>query len=84
MRTPPGADHQLMEKAMRLGKHRSRNEALLAALEHYVVRLEQFRILGSFGTVKFNPAYDYKSARRRRSRKSIPGRTENRHKAIKD
>jgi len=39
-----------------------------AALAEYVKRHKQQRILDYFGTIDFDPSYDYKAERRRRSR----------------
>jgi hypothetical protein len=39
-----------------------------AALAEYVGRRKQLRILGAFGTVDFDPAFDYKTERRRGAR----------------
>jgi hypothetical protein len=37
-----------------------------AALEEYVRRIRQLRIVGHFGTIDFDRTYDYKAARRAR------------------
>ena len=49
-----------------MGKHETDTEAVGAALEHYVKWLRQTRILKLFGTIDFDPEYDYKEERRRR------------------
>ena len=58
-------DDRLILKAKRLGHHKTKKDAVNAALESYVRHLGQLRILDSFGTVDFNPKYDYKAARKR-------------------
>lgn len=65
MATKLELDDRLILKAKRLGHHRTRKDAVNAALESYVRYLGQIRILKSFGTVDFDPRYDYKAARRR-------------------
>jgi hypothetical protein len=50
----------------RLGVHRSNVEAVNAALEEYVRRHKQRRILEAFGTIDFDPEYDHKAERRRK------------------
>jgi len=57
---------ELIEEVRRLGKHKTRKEAMTAALEEYVRRLRQRRILAAFGTVDFDPEYDYKAERKRK------------------
>ena len=64
-------DDRLIERARRLGKHRTKREAVTAALEEYIRRGEQLRVLELEGTVDFDPSYDYK-AERRRDNKRIP------------
>lgn len=56
----------LLSEAKRLGKHETDMEAVGAALEHYVKWLRQTRILKLFGTIDFDPEYDYKEERRRK------------------
>jgi len=68
MPTNLALDDRLIEEARRAGKHKTKKEAVTAALDEYVRRRKQIRILDAFGTVKFDPAYDYKAERRRRSR----------------
>ena len=59
-------DKELLSEAKRLGEHRTDQEALVAALQSYIKRLKQTRILTLFGTVDFDPEYDYKKERRRK------------------
>lgn len=61
-------DDSLVAKAKQLGHHRSKKDAVNAALKSYVSHLGQLRIIESFGTVEFNPKYDYKAARQRKPR----------------
>jgi hypothetical protein len=60
-------DDRLIEEARRAGKHKTKKEAVTAALGEYVRRHKQMRILGAFGTFSTDPAYDYKAERRRPS-----------------
>jgi Arc/MetJ family transcription regulator len=59
-------DAKLIEEAVRVGKHKTKKEAVTAALAEYIKRRKQLRILDAFGTFDFDPAYDYKADRRRR------------------
>jgi Arc/MetJ family transcription regulator len=58
-------DEKLLVKAQRAGGHRTKRETVNAALEEYVQRREQARIVEAFGTVDFDPSYDYKKQRKR-------------------
>jgi Arc/MetJ family transcription regulator len=68
MATNLDIDDRLILKAKRLGRHKTKKQAVTAALEDYVNRLGQLRILEAFGTVDFDPKYDYKAERRRDNR----------------
>lgn len=65
MATNLALDDKLIEEAQRAGQHKTKKEAVTAALSEYIRRRKQLRILDSFGTVDFDPAYDYKAERRR-------------------
>jgi Arc/MetJ family transcription regulator len=66
MATNLALDDKLIEEARRAGKHKTKKEAVSAALEEYVRRRKQVRILDAFGAFDFDPAYDYKAERRNR------------------
>jgi Arc/MetJ family transcription regulator len=75
MPTNLALDDRLIEEARRAGKHKTKKEAVNAALDEYVRKRKQTKILEAFGTVSFDPAYDYKAERRRARRasgKSLP------------
>jgi Arc/MetJ family transcription regulator len=58
-------DDRLIQKAVRLGGHRTKKDAVTRALTDYVRHLEQAKILSLFGRVDFDPDYDYKRQRSR-------------------
>jgi Arc/MetJ family transcription regulator len=66
MATNLALDDRLIEEARRTGRHRTKKEAVTAALQEYVRRRRQLRMLKLFGAIAYDPAYDYKAARRRR------------------
>ena len=66
MATNLALDDALIEEARRAGKHKTKKEAVTAALAEYLQRRRQVRILEAFGSFEFDPAYDYKAERRRR------------------
>ncbi|HEX4485579.1 MAG TPA: type II toxin-antitoxin system VapB family antitoxin [Terriglobales bacterium] len=60
-------DDDLVLEAQRVGKHKTKTEAVTAALNEYIKRRKQLRILDAFGSFKRDPAYDYKAERHRRT-----------------
>jgi len=66
MATNLAIDDRLIEEARRSGKHKTKKEAVTTALQEYIRRQRQQRILTDFGTVDFDPSYDYKAERRRK------------------
>jgi len=66
MPTNLAIDDDLLAKAVRVGGHRTKRATVNAALEEYIQRRKRLRALQAFGTIEFDPAYDYKRARRKR------------------
>ncbi len=66
MPTNLALDDRLIERARRIGGHRTKKDAVTAALEEYVQRRRQQRVLQLVGTIDYDPDYDYKALRRRR------------------
>lgn len=66
MATNLDLDNKLIAKAVELGGHRTKKAAVTKALEDYVSRLEQRKIVSLFGTIDFEEGYDYKKQRARR------------------
>ncbi len=64
-------DDRLLAEAVKLGGFPSKKAAVNEALRDFVQRKKQLGILKLFGTVDFDPNYDYK-AERRRDLKRIP------------
>ncbi|MEN8254700.1 MAG: type II toxin-antitoxin system VapB family antitoxin [Verrucomicrobiota bacterium] len=58
-------DDSLIQKAVRLGGHKTKKSAVTEALEEYVDHLEQRKILSLFGKIDIDPDYDYKRQRAR-------------------
>lgn len=63
MATNLAIDDRLIEEARRVGGHKTKKEAVTAALDEYVRRRKQLQILEHFGTIDFDPTYDYKKMR---------------------
>lgn len=66
MPTNLALDDNLIEEARRTGGHKTKKEAVTAALGEYIQRRKQQKILDQFGTFDFDPGYDYKAERRRK------------------
>jgi Arc/MetJ family transcription regulator len=68
MTTNLAIDNALIEEARKIGAHKTKKQAMTAALDEYVRLRKQRKILDLFGTVDFDPSYDYKTARRKKRR----------------
>jgi Arc/MetJ family transcription regulator len=66
MPTNLAIDDKLIEAARKVGHHKTKKEAVTTALTEYIAHRKRLEILSSFGTVEFDPAYDYKSERKRK------------------
>jgi len=56
-------DDTLIEEARQIGHHVTKKAAVTAALEEYIQRRKQLEILDLFGTIDYDPDYDYKKNR---------------------
>jgi len=65
MPTNLALDDRLIERARRVGRHKTKKEAVTAALDEYIRRRKQLRLLLRFGTITYDPRYNYKAERRR-------------------
>lgn len=63
MPTNLALDDKLIEEARELGSHKSKKAAVTAALDEYIRRHKQLELVKLFGTMDFDPAYDYKKER---------------------
>ena len=67
MATNLALDDALIEQAVRAGQHRTKKDAVTAALREYVKARRRLGLLELVGRVDYDPAYDYKAARRSRA-----------------
>ena len=65
MPTNLALDDKLIRDAQAIGGHKTKKAAVTEALQEYVQRRRQLEILELFGTVDYDPGYDYKKQRRR-------------------
>lgn len=64
MPTNLAINDQLLEEAKKIGKHRTKRETVNAALEEYIQRRKQQKILSLFGQIDYRPDFDYKRERK--------------------
>lgn len=65
MATNLAIDDGLLAEALRVGGHRTKKDTVTEALEEYIQRRNQARILELLGKIDFDPKYHYKRQRRR-------------------
>jgi Arc/MetJ family transcription regulator len=63
MATNLDIDDKLIDEARRIGNYRTKKEAVTAALDEFVRRRRQLEILDHFGTIDFDPEFDYRKMR---------------------
>jgi len=68
MATNLAIDDRLIEEARQVGGHKTKKEAVTAALNEYIRRRRQMEIISLFGTIDWDPTYDYKAERWRKRR----------------
>lgn len=61
----------LLNEVMKLGKHKSKREAVDTALDHYRRSIQVEGLIKLFGTIDYDPAYDYKTQRRKSTAKAL-------------
>jgi len=66
MATNLALDDRLLEEALKVGGRSTKKETVTEALQEYIARRKQAGIVELFGTVTYDPKYDYKKQRRRR------------------
>jgi Arc/MetJ family transcription regulator len=63
MSTNLDLDDRLILEVKKAGNHKTKKEAVTAALREYLAHRRRLDILGEFGAVDFDDKYDYKKAR---------------------
>ena len=71
MATNLAIDQELLAEAMTIGKLPTKKATVNEALREFVQRRKQLEAIKLFGTIDFDPEYDYKEERRR-GNKRIP------------
>lgn len=63
MATNLALNDDLIKEAVRLGNHKSKKEAVNKALEKYIEQIKQQKIKNIFGSIDYDPDYNYKKQR---------------------
>jgi Arc/MetJ family transcription regulator len=58
-------EDNLIQEALLLGGHRTKRAVVEEALREYVQRRKQLKILELFGTIEYDPEYDYEQRRQK-------------------
>jgi Arc/MetJ family transcription regulator len=59
-------DNELLNEAVRVGKHRTKKAAVNEALAEYVQRRKRLKLVDLFGKIDFHPQWNYKPRRGKR------------------
>jgi len=59
-------DEKMLAKAVEVGGHKTKKQAVTDALEEYIRHREQMTITELFGTVDYYPDYEPRQGRRKR------------------
>lgn len=65
MATNLSIDPQLLDRALEVSGERTKKAAVTKALEEFIARRRQKRMLDLFGKLEWSPGYDYKKDRSR-------------------
>jgi Arc/MetJ family transcription regulator len=65
MATNLALDDKLIIEAQKLGRHKTKKNAVTAALKEYIAHKKQLEITKSFATIAFDNGFNYKKARKR-------------------
>lgn len=56
-------EDDLIEQAKKIGNHKSKKAAVTEALQEYIQRRRQIKLIDLFGTIDIDPDDDYKMQR---------------------
>ncbi len=66
MATNLSRDPKLLDRAVEVSGERTKKAAVTRALEEFIARREQKRLLELMGKLEWDPSFDYKAERSRR------------------
>lgn len=64
-------DDALLAKAVKLGGGKSKRETVNEALAEFIRKRQAKDIIALFGTIEYDPTYDYKEERKLSTRKAM-------------
>ena len=66
MATNLAIDPDLLERALKVSGERTKKAAVTKALQEFIARRQQKRVLDLMGKLDWDPSYDYKAERSRK------------------
>jgi hypothetical protein len=66
MATYHSIDEDLLSEALKIGGLKSKKDTVNQALKEFIQRRKAVDVIKSFGTIDFDPSYDYKAERYRK------------------
>jgi len=66
MATNLAIDPELLERAVKVSGERTKKAVVTKALQEYIARREQRRVLELMGKLEWDPSFDYKAERSRK------------------
>lgn len=66
MATNLAIDHELLERALKVGGERTKKATVTKALQEFIARREQRRVAELLGKLEWDDSFDYKAERSRR------------------
>ena len=66
MPTNLAIDDLLLDETLKLGRFKSKKETVNSALKEFIQKRKQKEIIKFFGTIDFDPKYNYKKSRNRK------------------
>jgi len=66
MATNLAIDPELLDRALEVSGERTKKAAVTKALQEFIARREQRRVLDLMGKLEWDPSFDYKSERSRK------------------
>jgi len=69
MPTNLAIDDRLISEAQKVGHHRTKKEAVTAALDEYIRKRKKLDVLEMFGKIDYDEDYDYKLERDRKPKR---------------
>jgi hypothetical protein len=69
MATNLALSDKLIAEAVKIGRHRTKKEAVTTALEEYIKMKKRLRVFDLLGKIDYHDDYDHKALRRQKNRR---------------